>query len=111
MDTSYPVVHFPTAAIAKTRLVLTIQRGAEMTLHQKIESFKQQFLENVPEEKVALMNKATQELSQSGILSNIRGEGEIAPNFSLEDGTGTTVHLADLKQQGHVVLTFYRGVW
>ena len=82
-----------------------------MTLHQKIESFKQQFLKNVPEEKVALMRKATQGLSESGILYNIRGEGEIAPNFSLEDGTGTTVHLSDLKKQGRVVLTFYRGVW
>lgn len=37
--------------------------------------------------------------------------GDTAPLFSLPDANGNAVALADLLQQGKVVLTFYRGVW
>jgi peroxiredoxin len=37
--------------------------------------------------------------------------GEVAPAFVLGDQHGRPVALADLLQQGPVVLTFYRGAW
>ncbi|SDK41714.1 Peroxiredoxin [Catalinimonas alkaloidigena] len=37
--------------------------------------------------------------------------GEMAPDFSAFDDRGNVVHLAELRQQGPVVLLFYRGHW
>jgi cytochrome oxidase Cu insertion factor (SCO1/SenC/PrrC family) len=37
--------------------------------------------------------------------------GERAPDFTLTDGTGRSVSLADYRGQKPVVLVFYRGYW
>jgi|tagenome__1003787_1003787.scaffolds.fasta_scaffold20436415_2 peroxiredoxin len=37
--------------------------------------------------------------------------GEAAPDFGLPDARGVTVTLADLRDDGPVVLVFYRGAW
>lgn len=82
-----------------------------MSLQQKINAYKQQFLATAPAEKVALMNKATEELSNSGILDRFLPAGGSAPEFSLQDSTGQPVRSVDLVKQGAVVITFYRGIW
>lgn len=37
--------------------------------------------------------------------------GDMAPNFSAKDETGTTRTLSDLKDKKNLVLIFYRGYW
>jgi len=37
--------------------------------------------------------------------------GAAAPDFTLPDATGGTVHLADFRGKKPVVLVFYRGYW
>lgn len=37
--------------------------------------------------------------------------GDEAPLFTLRDGKGNVVDLAECLKQRHVVLVFYRGYW
>jgi len=82
-----------------------------MSLQQKIDAYKEQFRAKAPPQKAALMAKATEELTRSGILDSILKEGDKIPQIVLSDADGVTVDLAALNKQGNMVLTFYRGVW
>ncbi len=65
----------------------------------------------IPPEKLALMDRATEELIRSGIAERALKVGDLAPNFALPNATGHKVALTDLLVQGPVVIAFYRGVW
>jgi hypothetical protein len=68
-------------------------------------------LEKAPPEAVAVMQRATQDLKNSGILDKVLKAGESAPQFSLPDENGNLVELKGLLAQGPVVISFYRGQW
>ena len=65
----------------------------------------------MPAEVKELMARAGGELAASNLLAQALHEGATAPDFQLQDGTGKTIALADLRAAGPVVVTFYRGKW
>jgi len=82
-----------------------------MKLQDKLDAYKNSFLETAPQEAVKVMQKSTEDLKNSGILDKVLKIGESAPDFSLPDVNGSPVKLKDLLTHGPVVISFYRGQW
>ncbi len=82
-----------------------------MTLKTKIDAHKKAFLAKAPPEAVSLMQRATEDLQNSGILARAVQVGALAPDFELANSEGREVALSDLLDQGPLVLSFYRGRW
>ncbi|TWX70432.1 peroxiredoxin-like family protein [Colwellia sp. C1TZA3] len=82
-----------------------------MALTEKLNEFKKGFTENVPQDIQALMQQATQNLADSGIVLNTPKKGDKLAEFSLVNAQGTDVSLSSLLEDGPVVITFYRGGW
>lgn len=82
-----------------------------MRLQEKLDEYKNSFLETAPPEAVKVMQRATEDLKNSGILDKVLKVGESAPEFSLPDVNGTPVEIESLLAQGPVAISFYRGQW
>lgn len=82
-----------------------------MTLKEKIDTYKAGVKTRVPEEKRAIMQRATEDLKNSPQMLNTVKVGDIAPDFSLKSFNDTEIALSDLIDRGPVVLVFYRGRW
>jgi hypothetical protein len=82
-----------------------------MGLQDKLDEYKKSFLEKAPPNAVEVMQRATKDLKNSGILEKVLKVGEFAPEFSLPDENGNLVELKDLLTHGPVVISFYRGLW
>ncbi len=82
-----------------------------MKLQEKLDRYKQGFLERTPETIVAVMQRATRDLANSGLVEKAVKVGDCAPDFTLENTAGEKVGLSGLLLKGPVVLTFYRGKW
>jgi hypothetical protein len=82
-----------------------------MGLQDKLDEYKKSFLEKAPSEAVEVMQKATEDLKNSGILDKVLKAGESAPEFSLPDENAKLVGLKRLLAKGPVVISFYRGAW
>jgi peroxiredoxin len=65
----------------------------------------------VPAERMAVGERAVQELFASGIEEKILPVGAIAPDFALQDSAGRTVRSSDLLALGPLVVKFFRGRW
>jgi peroxiredoxin len=65
----------------------------------------------VPAERLAVGERAIEELFASGIEEKILPVGSTAPAFALEDITGRIVRSSDLLALGPLVLKFFRGRW
>ncbi|HZZ46277.1 MAG TPA: peroxiredoxin-like family protein [Pseudonocardia sp.] len=87
-----------------------------MTLQEQLDSFKADFSSgkppfNVPAHVYAQMEKATQELIDSGAAGRALKVGDQAPEFTLTDSAGDPVSSAALLARGPLIVSFYRGVW
>lgn len=82
-----------------------------MTLDAELRAFNATSRQRIPADALEIMDRASRELADSGLLSGALTEGAQAPRFSLPSATGTTVTLDALLNEGPVVLTFYRGAW
>ena len=82
-----------------------------MSLKQELEDFKNQFVSNVPEDNLKLMQSATEHLKHSGIIDGSCKRGDKAPDFSLPNAQGRTIASSDLLAKGPLVINFYRGGW
>ena len=65
----------------------------------------------VQPERLAVGERAVEELFASGIESQILPVGATAPAFALPDGAGRMVRSEDLLALGPLVLNFFRGRW
>ena len=65
----------------------------------------------VQPERMAVSERAVQELLNSGIENRILPVGAIAPEFTLPDASGRPVRSADILALGPLVLNFFRGRW
>lgn len=65
----------------------------------------------VQPERLAIGERATQELFATRIEERILPLGAIAPEFALPDFSGRTVRSADLLALGPLVVNFFRGRW
>jgi peroxiredoxin len=65
----------------------------------------------VQPERLAVSERAVEELLLAGAESKILPAGEKAPAFALFDFTGELVRSTDLLAVGPVILSFFRGRW
>ena len=65
----------------------------------------------VQPERLAVGERAVEELFASGIEERILPVGATAPDFALKDATGRVVRSADLLALGPLVAKFFRGRW
>jgi hypothetical protein len=82
-----------------------------MSLAEKLQEIREGSKERIPEETRSLMQKATVELRDSGIMDTAFQVGDVIPPFELPNWNGTMVSSRELLEKGNLVLTFYRGVW
>jgi peroxiredoxin len=64
-----------------------------------------------PPEKLAIMDRDTEELVASGIKVSALKEGDRVRDFILMDTHGQQVRVQRLLEKGPVVISFYRGGW
>ena len=65
----------------------------------------------VQAERLAVSERAVEELFATGIEDRILPVGTQAPEFALKDSSGRLVRSADLLALGPLVLKFFRGRW
>ena len=65
----------------------------------------------VQAERLAIGERAIEELFASGIEQRILPVGAQAPEFALKDSNGKLVRSADLLSLGRLVIKFFRGRW
>ena len=82
-----------------------------MAVMNELVALEQERRAKRPAELQAVMDQATAELAASGMADGFLQVGDAAPDFVLPDALGNAVTLADLRAQGPVVLSFYRGAW
>ncbi len=80
-------------------------------LQDRLDRIKQKFTDGAPAEALDVMERATESLRTSGILSRLPAVGSRLTPFDLPDSDGNRVRSDDLLARGPVVVTFYRGVW
>ncbi len=82
-----------------------------MRLQDQLDQRKAHFESSAPADILKVMHGATQDLTNSDILSQALNSGDQAPLFSLPDANGQDVSLKDLNKNGPVVINFFRGGW
>ncbi len=82
-----------------------------MTLQAELDSLRTRFEAKAPQEALAIMHRATDDLRRSGILARVPKVGELAPEFALPNAAGAIVRSHDLLARGPLVVSFYRGRW
>ncbi len=88
------------------------QRGPTVTvLQDHLDEITANTRNLVQPERMAVSERAVQELLNSGIENRILPVGAIAPEFTLPDASGRPVRSADLLALGPLVLNFFRGRW
>lgn len=65
----------------------------------------------VQSERLAISERAVEDLFATGIEQRILPVGARAPEFTLSDASGRKVHSSDLLALGPVILNFFRGRW
>jgi peroxiredoxin len=87
-----------------------------MALQDRLDVFKADFVAGrlalkPTKERLALMERATRDLIETGQAQRAKKAGDRAPEFSLQDGAGNLVSSRELLAGGPLVVSFYRGVW
>jgi len=65
----------------------------------------------VQAERLAVGERAVEELFSTGIEDHILPVGSVAPEFALKDSNGKLVRSADMLALGPLVIKFFRGRW
>jgi len=82
-----------------------------MSLEEKLQAMRSASAEKVSPEVLSIMQRSKQMIAESGVLQGVIKVGEQLPDFTLNDASGDAINLKDLRQQGAVLITHYRGVW
>jgi hypothetical protein len=81
------------------------------SLQDKLDERRTQSAESMPPEIRLTFSEGLKEIAESQVMETALTVGDTAPNFSLPNAVGDTVHLSTLLQDGPVILTWYRGGW
>ena len=82
------------------------------SLQEQLDSITQNTRSLVQPERLAVSEKATADLFNTGIEDRILKPGVQAPSFALEDArTGKPIRSADLLALGPLIVNFFRGRW
>ena len=82
-----------------------------MSLKSQLEELTTKLRALVPAERLAVVERAADELKSSGAAGRALKAGDSAPAFELPDGDGMIWRSAELLQRGPLVIVFYRGRW
>ncbi len=82
------------------------------SLQDKLDAITARTRSLVQADRLAVSERATEELFATGIEDRCLNVGDLAPSFTLPDAaTGKLIHSADLLALGPLVLNFFRGRW
>lgn len=82
-----------------------------MSLREKLEATRAASVSRRPPDQRAIMERATDDLRASGILTRIAAVGQAAPTFMAQNYDGRTVSSDELLSRGPLVVSFFRGAW
>lgn len=82
-----------------------------MSLETQLNEIRNRTRELLRPEHLAVTDRATAELQASGIVEHILPVGAKAPDFELPDSNSKPVRSSELRAQGRLVVSFYRGRW
>src|SRR5664279_2511570 len=82
-----------------------------ITLQDQLDEITSKTRELVPAERLAVSERAVEELFATAIEEHILPVGALAPEFELYDGTGRLVRSQDMLALGPLVIKFFRGRW
>jgi peroxiredoxin len=81
------------------------------TLSQQLDEYLVGWMQRVPADRRAAMERHIAHLAETGIGRNAKQVGDQAPDIVLPDASGRTFDVAKLLETGPVIVTFYRGGW
>ncbi|MFZ0747195.1 MAG: peroxiredoxin-like family protein [Terracidiphilus sp.] len=81
------------------------------TLQDQLDEITANTRHLVQAERLAVGERAVEELFASGIEESILPVGAVAPEFALKDANGKLVRSEDLLALGPLVIKFFRGRW
>ena len=81
------------------------------TLQDQLDEMTANTRQLVQAERMAVGERAVEELFASGIEERILPVGAMSPEFTLNDATGRLVRSADLLALGPLIIKFFRGRW
>jgi peroxiredoxin len=81
------------------------------TLQDELDEITANTRKLVQAERLAIGERAVEELFATGIEDRILPVGALAPEFELHDATGRTVRSEDMLALGPLVIKFFRGRW
>jgi peroxiredoxin len=81
------------------------------SLQDQLDTITASTRELVPEDRLAVGERAVQELLNSGLVEKILPVGALAPEFELRDSAGRPVRSQDMLALGPLVINFFRGRW
>ncbi len=82
-----------------------------MSLAEQLDRIRAGGAKRIPTETRAIMDAATQNLRDSGIMDRTLRVGDRLPDFALANAQGDIVRSTDLLARGPMVVTVFRGVW
>lgn len=82
-----------------------------MHLATELQAVTEGVSKQAPAAVIAAMEAATAKLIASGLADRALKRGSHMPDFELPDATGKIVRSADLRAQGLLLISFYRGHW
>ena len=81
------------------------------TLSQQLDEYLAGWMQRVPADRRAAMERHIAHLSDTGIGRNAKQVGDQAPDIVLPDVHGQPFQVARLLAKGPAIVTFYRGGW
>src|SRR5260221_329939 len=82
-----------------------------MSLQDQLDEITANTRHLVQAERLAVGERAVEELFATGIEDRILPAGAMAPTFTLRDSSGRTVRSSDMLALGPLVIKFFRGRW
>jgi peroxiredoxin len=82
-----------------------------MNLQAQLDQLTAKLRAMVPAERLAVIDRAAEELIKSGLAERALKAGDRAPAFELPDGDGMLWRSEDMLRSGPLVIVFYRGRW
>lgn len=82
-----------------------------MSLTEQLAELKAQNLARLPEDAKKAIFADLEKLATSDLVAQAPKEGEKLRDFDLKNQNGESRNLAELRKNGPVVITFYRGGW
>lgn len=82
-----------------------------MSLSSQLNEKRESSAQNLPADIHAVMQNATNAISESDLVANAPKKGDRLAEFTLTNQTGEPRRLSELHKNGPLIVTFYRGGW